>query len=93
MTSEEMLATLLPERPRWYWQERALCVGDFDPWFPDAANQWYVTSVAQKYCNQCPVKAECLTVGWEEDDGIWAGTTGPERQRARRIQARQEKAA
>lgn len=38
---------------------------------------------ARKYCNACPVRAECLEAGLQEVYGIWGGTSGRQRRRMR----------
>jgi hypothetical protein len=88
MTPGEMVAALLPETPRWYWQAKALCTDDPEAFYPDAANQWYIRRIQQKYCDHCPVWQECLTTGWEDPYGIRAGTTGNQREAARRSAAK-----
>lgn len=85
MTPGEMVAALLPEMPTRDWQAEAQCTTDPDAFYPDTANQWYIRKIQKKYCDSCPVSRECLTVGWEDQYGIWAGTTGQERERARRL--------
>ena len=37
---------------------------------------------AKLLCHQCPVRAECLGVGLEEEWGIWGGYIRSERERA-----------
>lgn len=34
-----------------------------------------------RYCLDCPVRAECATLGWDEEDGIYGGLTATERRR------------
>lgn len=86
MTPESMLAALLPEMPALGWKQQAVC-NNTDPeiFFPAQANQWHLAKVQAMYCNRCPVQQECLTAGWEESDGIWAGTTPGQRETARRL--------
>ena len=37
---------------------------------------------AKLLCGQCPVRGECLSVGLDQEWGIWGGYTRPERERA-----------
>lgn len=86
MTPEDMLAALQPEMPALGWERQAVCANtDPEIFFPEKANQWYGNRINTAYCKQCPVKNQCLTAGWEESDGIWAGTTPGQRETARRL--------
>jgi hypothetical protein len=67
------------------WQRRARCTqAGLDLFFPEGAD----TRRAKACCAGCPVWAECLEFGLDEDDGVWAGLNRAERTRLRRLQHR-----
>ncbi|MGA2305864.1 MAG: WhiB family transcriptional regulator [Acidimicrobiales bacterium] len=65
------------------WMERAQCRGE-DPslWFPSLATD---PVKARVICSICPVSKECLeyALGQVDLTGIWAGTSGKQRQKMR----------
>jgi hypothetical protein len=51
----------LPPKNRSKWWEYALCRGlDGNIWFPDKPQGRDYFAIARSYCNECPVKQECL---------------------------------
>ena len=70
------------------WRERAECnKPKYDPeiFFPLPNKKSGETAVALKACEDCPVRRECLREGYRTgSDGIWGGTTEPERRKRRR---------
>lgn len=88
----------MPRNPRpeidTRWQEFAACItAPPDLFYPDlpTGDLWltppvraYVREVTAAYCIGCPVRLACLThaLTFPETEGIWAGSTPPERQAA-----------
>lgn len=35
---------------------------------------------ARAYCDECPVRLECLSAGMDEEHGVWGGTSPTERE-------------
>jgi WhiB family transcriptional regulator, redox-sensing transcriptional regulator len=67
------------------WQDRARCVGaGLDLFFPDGND----AHRAKAFCARCPVWAECLAYGFDEEHGVWGGLNRGERGRLRRLCAR-----
>jgi WhiB family redox-sensing transcriptional regulator len=68
------------------WEERALCrnVEDQSIFFPEHGNR--SPAKAKAICRRCPVKAECLSAAFENDErfGIWGGMTEKERRALQR---------
>jgi WhiB family redox-sensing transcriptional regulator len=54
---------------------------DGELWFPDIGGRNGDVLLAKKYCQECPVKAECLQFALvnNEQYGIWGGLTLKER--------------
>lgn len=61
---------------------RPACMADPDLWFPDKHTPREDRRLAQRICNRCEFKTQCLTAGREagEKYGVWGGET--QRQRA-----------
>jgi WhiB family redox-sensing transcriptional regulator len=74
--------SFLAHRPG--WQRRASCRGaDTDLWFPVSG----ISKAARAVCEACPVRRLCLEYAIASSrvlQGIWAGTTEPERAQMRR---------
>ena len=74
--------SLLAHRP--HWQRQASCRGaGTDPWFPVSG----ISKAARAVCEACPVRRLCLEYAITSSrvlQGIWAGTTEPERAQMRR---------
>jgi WhiB family redox-sensing transcriptional regulator len=73
-------AELLFARPP--WQERALCRGQTELFFPERGAS---TEPAKAICDECPVRAECLDHALEGRDrhGIWGGLSERQRRKLR----------
>jgi hypothetical protein len=70
-------------RPR--WQADGACVGRLDiTWFPERGDDG---EAAKGICAGRPVRDQCLAFALADRslDGIWAGTTSPERRAMRRL--------
>lgn len=66
------------------WTASALCAQILtDDWFPNDGDH-HAAQRAIAICNQCPVRARCLTEGLNESEGIWGGTTPRQRARLRK---------
>lgn len=66
------------------WQDLAVCAEtDPDLFFPDAG-ETQKSKKARAFCATCPVIRECAELGEQFDFGIFGGTTGPQRVKARR---------
>ena len=81
----EILLAELVNRPAWHRQ--AACRGvDPDLFFPERGSRRYVEALA--YCQDCPVRQECLASAFEFGErwtmSIWGGTTGRDRKGLRR---------
>lgn len=75
------------------WKSRANCHGmDPEIFFPTRGG---FVLVAQRVCNECEVRAECLefALANHENRGVWGGTSENERRRIRRARARQRRLA
>src|SRR5512133_461194 len=68
------------------WQVDALCAQTDPETFHPAAGEWTTTRRAKAVCRVCPAVDACLAYALadRELDGVWGGTTKPERQRMRR---------
>lgn len=77
---EDLLNALAEGRPAWHAQANCLGVGT-DVFFPERGESYLE---ALRMCSTCPVAEQCAEVGRNERDGIWAGTTGRQRRRAKR---------
>lgn len=77
---EDLLNALAEGRPAWHAQANCLGRGA-EMFFPERGESHLA---ARRMCETCPVAAECWEVGRHERDGIWAGTTGRQRRRAKR---------
>lgn len=60
------------------WSMRARCIhADPDVFFPELGMS---PAAAKQVCSACPVSTECAAFAVEHDlDGVWGGTTAPER--------------
>ena len=75
----------LLERPSWH--AAAACNGmgpqEFFPGRGESAE------VAKRFCDSCTVVTECLDSALaHRDDGVWAGTSGRQRRKIRRLPTR-----
>lgn len=80
-----LLADLL-RRPAWH--AHAACRGQGPgPWFPERGAPPNATDDAKAICSGCPVRGECLSAAEDYGptlQGVWAGQSQRDRQRARR---------
>jgi WhiB family transcriptional regulator, redox-sensing transcriptional regulator len=80
------------------WMSRGACQ-QADPklFYPIATGKGQAARQAQAakaVCAPCPVRAKCLSYALEaRPEGIWGGTTGDERLKARAASARQARKA
>jgi WhiB family redox-sensing transcriptional regulator len=68
------------------WMERASCVHLS---LEESARLFFANGRPSRealgYCDPCPVRRECLQMALDNDEwGIWAGTTRPQRERMKR---------
>jgi WhiB family transcriptional regulator, redox-sensing transcriptional regulator len=68
------------------WHAEAACRGrDPERWFPEKrktlAEEIRAALPAKRICAGCPVLTECLATAFENDFGIWGGSTPAERER------------
>jgi WhiB family transcriptional regulator, redox-sensing transcriptional regulator len=56
---------------------------DPELWFPESGGENFQYRTAKKFCQRCPVKAECLALALANNEqyGIWGGLTTKDRQR------------
>ena len=84
---QELMEGLSPDWRRGPWRESAACKGaDIDLFFPPSNEGWLEKRVypqrngeaIREYCDNCPVKIECLLTAIEECEmfGIWGGMSG-----------------
>jgi Transcription factor WhiB len=74
------------------WDSAGLCRTAPDPnvFFPATESPAAVAWVSSRYCDHCPVKAQCLDQAIaSQDGGLWAGTTTAERKKLTRTRNRQ----
>lgn len=59
---------------------------DGELWYPESGGESHALRQAKKYCEECPVRAECLAFALanNEEHGIWGGLTVRERQKLKR---------
>lgn len=67
------------------WKDDAACLGKVsrhsDPWFPEDDKQFKPDFAARYWCDQCPVRRECLLEALRNDEpyGVWGGLTRRQR--------------
>ena len=67
------------------WQDDAACAQvATDMFFPEVGGS---NRDAQSICAGCPVRAQCLELGLDEDFGIWGGLSTLQRKRMRKTAA------
>ena len=64
------------------WMDQAACRGaNTEVFFPGKSDDWQVPVAV---CNRCPVVHPCAVWGLRyEQNGVWGGLTGQQRERAR----------
>jgi WhiB family redox-sensing transcriptional regulator len=76
----------LSERPSWHAAAACNGVGP-DVFFPGRGES---AEAARRFCDSCTVVTECLDSALEHrDTGVWAGTSGRQRRKIRRLPTRQ----
>jgi WhiB family transcriptional regulator, redox-sensing transcriptional regulator len=75
--------TYVSVTPRWHTE--AACRGrNPETWFPEIrktlGEEIRAALPAKRICAGCPVLAECLAAAFENDFGIWGGSTPTERE-------------
>lgn len=74
------------------WQDRALCVtthADPDAFSPAVETDLGLSKVNSKWCDHCPVKAQCLNSAlFDNDSGYRGGTHTAQRKALRRTRSR-----
>lgn len=57
-------------------------VTDPDLWFASHDEDYTLPRVAKKFCDECPVRQQCLEYALQVDEqyGVWGGLTARERQ-------------
>ena len=67
------------------WQDRALCAGWPEPFFPADGNDFD----AKQICSSCEVRTECLDYALARNErfGIWGGLSERERRNLKRRKA------
>lgn len=64
------------------WHADAACRGvDPDIFYPTRGED---TNHARRYCDTCPVRADCAAAGRHEQFGIWGGESTKQRKARRR---------
>ena len=56
-------------------------------WYPPAPitpEATYLMRKAKALCDECPVQAECLEAGMDEEYGIWGGLSPKQRRRLKK---------
>jgi WhiB family redox-sensing transcriptional regulator len=67
--------------------DQAACIGeDTEKFFVELTHKnMHLIRAAKNICRSCPIVADCLEVAIEnKEQGIWGGTTDPERTTLRR---------
>ncbi|NNF56260.1 MAG: WhiB family transcriptional regulator [Acidimicrobiales bacterium] len=85
--SPESVGSMLSLLERPSWHASAACNGvGADVFFPGRGES---AEVAMRFCNSCTVVTECLNSALEyRDSGVWAGTSGRQRRKIRRLPTR-----
>ena len=60
------------------WRQRARCRGEpnIDFYTDDGDEQ----RLAVQFCEECPVRLDCLTAGMDEKFGVWGGKATAQRE-------------
>lgn len=85
----EILASFHLEDNDMEWQNQAYCRDSGVDFFPEQQVNTKIL-IATKFCNQCPVKQQCLDFAMNNriDYGIWGGKTAANRRSLRRYRYR-----
>jgi hypothetical protein len=65
------------------WGKDGLCyqthpTPDYNPWFPEHGKHKLLRHV-QKECAVCPVREQCFESGWDDEYGVWGGSSEKQR--------------
>lgn len=66
------------------WGKDGLCYqthptpDKYNPWFPGHGKHKLLKAV-QKECAKCPVREQCFESGWNDEYGIWGGSSEKQR--------------
>lgn len=74
------------------WASRAACRSTDEPniFFPRTESVSAAQHAAEAYCNECPVRPQCLDQALASGaEGIWAGTSSAERRKLARTRNRE----
>jgi len=82
----------MPDKP---WRDQAACADAPDVDFFVTPDDAVGAARAKALCASCPVADDCLAFSIEtnQNEGIWGGTTPPERAKLRRMWLRDLRAA
>ncbi|MBK3559332.1 WhiB family transcriptional regulator [Streptomyces sp. MBT56] len=81
MSNTERISTVVSEAPLPHPCEAAPEI-----WFSERAQE---IAEAKRACGFCPVRAECVKLGENEEFGVWGGMTAEEIRHAKRLRAAQ----
>lgn len=71
------------------WMAQAECATGLtmheadDLFFPDGRSNFTYVDAARDHCSECPVVAECLAYGLNEEYGLWGGKSPRQRRELR----------
>src|ERR1700722_3210949 len=51
---------------------------DYNPWFPEHGKHKLLGAV-QRECARCPVREQCFESGWDDEYGVWGGSSEKQR--------------
>ena len=66
------------------WGKDGLCYqthptpDEYNPWFPEHGKH-KLLHVVQKQCAVCPVRDQCFESGWDDEYGVWGGSSEKQR--------------
>ena len=64
------------------WMDSAACIEAYpEQAFPEDGSS--PAPFIRSFCDRCPVRAECLTYGLGETEGVWGGLTRMQRRALR----------
>ena len=73
------VSSLIPPAPRWHLESKCAIEGkDPDFFYPGRGID---TSIITAYCEDCPVRTECLEENLLEEIGFWGGVSARGRER------------
>lgn len=51
---------------------------EYNPWFPEHGKH-KLLHLVQKQCAVCPVREQCFESGWNDEYGVWGGSSEKQR--------------